>query len=427
MNRFIYTLLWHLLIPGLVLKLWWRGRRAPAYRQRWRERFGGAGSGPLPHHPLWIHAVSVGEVIAILPLVKRLLQQQPDLPILITTMTPTGAERVQAALGSRVCHRYCPYDLPWALRAFLRRSQPRACLIVETELWPNLLHACRQQQIPVILANARLSERSARGYARFAKLTRQMLESLTTVAVQNAQDAERFYALGLAPEKSQITGSIKFDLQLNPEWLQTGAALRQDWGAERPVWIGASTHDPEEKQLLQIHQELLHEFPDLLLILVPRHPERFDAVAEEITRVGLCGHRRSADLPLKREVQVYLGDTMGELMSLYAASDLVFVGGSLIPHGGHNPLEPALLQKPLLCGAHTFNFAEITQGLIEAGGLQACASAKELCAHLRQGLQNPDAAQAAGQAAAHYLAKQSGALARLEALLQPHLNRQANA
>ena len=417
-SRYIYTLVLHLLLPSILVRLWLRGRHAPAYRQRWTERLGLTPPLPSSVAPLWIHAVSVGEVQAVATLVRRFLQQHPEIPVLITTMTPTGADRVRQLFGEQVSHRYCPYDLPWAMGRFLNITRPRSCVIVETELWPNFLRQCQRKQIPTLLANARLSERSARGYARFAGLTRDMLNRLSRVAVQDHTDGERFKALGLDPTRLKVIGSIKFDVEINPQWAEDARQLRQRWGATRPVFLAASTHDDEESQLLASLPELLAVYPDLLMVLVPRHPERFDAVAQLCQSSGLTFTRRSQNTLASPDTQIYLADTMGELMSFCSAADIVFVGGSLIERGGHNPLEPALLGKPVITGLHTFNFATITQGLASAGALSQVNDAKAVMTQVQYWLSNPESAHNAGQAAHRYVTSHAGALSRLEAELE---------
>lgn len=413
-SRILYTCLLHLLLPSILVRLWWRGRQAPAYRQRWQERLGLTPALQTSAAPLWIHAVSVGEVQAIATLVKRLRQRFPDLPILITTMTPTGADRVVQLFGNQVEHRYCPYDLPWAMRNFLKIARPRACLIVETELWPNFLRQCKQLKIPVLLANARLSERSARGYARFPGLTRQMLSQLSHLAAQGEADAQRFQALGMDSSRLSVTGSIKFDVAIQTEWATQAQQLRQLWGTERPVLLAASTHDDEEAQLLSVFPALLEQHPSLLLVLVPRHPERFDEVAALCNTTGLETLRRSQGEQPSPATRIYLADTMGELMIFCSAADVVFVGGSLIERGGHNPLEPALLGKPVICGQHTFNFATITAGLKDAGALVQVETARQLAEQASLWLKTDSARDAAGAAASRYVASHAGALARLE-------------
>jgi 3-deoxy-D-manno-octulosonic-acid transferase len=356
--------------------------------------------------------------------VRELLARYPDLPITITCMTPTGSERIQAMFGGaeyagRVQHCYLPYDLPWAAARFLDQVQPLLAVIMETELWPNHIHQCARRGIPVALANARLSERSARGYARFAKLTAPMLAELSLVAVQTAAEAERFRSLGARPECVEVTGSIKFDLRIDPELLDRAAALRGQWQAEsRPVWIAASTHAGEDEIVLAAHRQLLKLNPDALLILVPRHPERFGSVFELCQRQGFSTQRRSSGAPLAAGDQVLLGDTMGELLFLYALADLAFVGGSLVANGGHNLLEPAALGKPVLSGPHLFNFLEIAAQLREAGALREVADADDLAQQIEQLWRAPVAAQAMREAGLAVLQRNQGALARLLAGLE---------
>ncbi|MBI2380665.1 MAG: lipid IV(A) 3-deoxy-D-manno-octulosonic acid transferase [Gammaproteobacteria bacterium] len=408
--RFLYTFCFQLLLPVVLLRLWWKGRRSPAYRARWAERFGQfAGARP---GGIWVHAVSLGETIAALPLIKALQARYPELPITVTTTTPTGSERVRQALGDSVFHVYAPYDLPWCLSAFLRRIQPKACLVMETELWPNTLHACAARGIPVVLANARLSARSARGYARFSALTKPMLACLSRVAAQHEDDARRFLDLGLPAERVTVTGSIKFDLSI-PEALRGAAAgLRAGFGA-RPVWIAASTHRGEDESVLAAHRALRARFPQALLILVPRHPERFGEVAALCATQGERVARRSAGEAVGPDTSVYLGDTLGELLIMYGAADLAFVGGSLVPVGGHNFLEPAALGLPCLSGPHDFNFADIARQLAAAGGLRRVADAAELAEAVGAWLAEPEAREAAGAAALGVVEANRGALARL--------------
>ena len=418
-SRYIYTLVLHLLLPSILVRLWLRGRHAPAYRQRWTERLGLTPALATTTAPLWIHAVSVGEVQAVATLIRRFLQQHPQIPVLVTTMTPTGADRVKQLFGDQVAHRYCPYDLPWAMSRFLNITQPRACVIVETELWPNFLKQCQGKHIPTLLANARLSERSARGYARFSSLTRDMLNRLSRVAVQDQADAERFKVLGLDPSRLKVIGSIKFDVQINPQWAENAQQLKQLWGPARPVFLAASTHDDEEAQLLAELADLMAAHPDILMVLAPRHPERFNAVAQLCQSSGLSFTRHSQpSLVSLPTTQIYLADTRVELMTFCIAADIVFVGGSLIERGGHNPLEPALLGKPVITGVHTFNFATITQGLASSGALSQVTNAKAVMTQVQHWLNNPETSTLAGQAAQHYVASHAGALGRLEAELE---------
>ena len=410
--RLFYTLLFYLLLPFLLLRLWWRGRKAPGYRRHWAQRLG---LGPVLDRPvIWIHAVSVGETVAITPLVERLLQRYPGHRILLTNMTPTGAEQVRQRFGDRVEQRFCPWDLPLALRAFLRRTRPALCIIVETELWPNLVAQCARAGVPVLLANARLSARSARGYDRFAALTRPMLRQLSLVAAQGQADAERFAALGMPRERIEVTGSIKFDLQPDAGMVRDGQALRQQLGQERPVLIGASTHAGEDEILLQAWQALRRGRPDLVLILVPRHPERFESVARLCAEYSPHLVRRSEGQSPDGKTEILLGDTMGELMLFYAAADIAVVGGSFSGTGGHNPLEPAALGLPVVMGPDCFNFQQITDALTAAGGLRRVADAAALQRTLEELLTDTQARQGMGKAAEGFVAANKGALDRLE-------------
>jgi 3-deoxy-D-manno-octulosonic-acid transferase len=418
MNRTLYSLLFHLGLPLLALRILWRGWQAPAYRRRIGERFA-IGLPPLKPGGIWLHAVSVGESIAAAPLVRELLARYPALPITITCMTPTGSERIQALFAGdefagRVQHCYLPYDLPWAAARFIGRVQPKLAVIMETELWPNHIHQCAKRSVPVVLANARLSARSARGYGRFAGLTAPMLAELSLIAAQTAVEAERFRSLGARPACVSVTGSIKFDLHLDPQLLPRARALRDEWQAtQRPVWIAASTHAGEDEIVLAAHRQLLVQFPQALLILVPRHPERFAGVFELCQKQGFSTCRRSlAEVPAA-DSQVLLGDTMGELLFLYALADAALVGGSLVASGGHNLLEPAALGVPVLSGPQLFNFTEIATLLRDAGALQEVRDASALAAALNDLWQQPARAEAMASAGLAVVNANQGALQRL--------------
>lgn len=413
MNRTLYTALFYLALPLIALRLFLRGRKAPAYRQRIAERFAFK-LPPLKPGGIWVHAVSVGESIAAAPLVRALRERHPELPITVTCMTPTGSERIRALFGDQVQHCYLPYDLPWAAARFLDLLQPRLAVIMETELWPNHIHQCAKRGIPTVLANARLSAKSARGYARFAGLTRPMLAEMSWIAAQTEAEAERFRQLGARPACVSVTGSIKFDLTIDPELPVRAKALRASWGASgRPVWIAASTHAGEDEIVLAAHRRLLAEHPDALLILVPRHPERFDSVHLLCRCEGFATVRRSSGQPVAAEDQVLLGDTMGELLFLYALADVAFVGGSLVPNGGHNLLEPAALGLPVLSGPHLFNFLEIAARLREAGALLDVEDGESLAGALSHALADEDMRLRMGQAALAALKANQGALERL--------------
>ena len=413
MNRTLYSLILHLALPFIFLRLLWRAWRAPAYGRRIGERFA-LGLPDMRPGGIWIHAVSLGESIAAAPLIRELLVRHPQLPITVTCMTPTGSERIQALFGSRIQHCYLPYDLPWACARFQARLQPSVAVVMETELWPNHIHACHRRGVPVVLANARLSERSARGYARFAGLTAPMLAELSLIAVQSEAEAERFRQLGARAESVEVTGSIKFDLSIDPQLPSRAGELRQSWEAlARPVWIAASTHAGEDEVILAAHRQLLAERDNALLVLVPRHPERFAEVHALCLREGFATVRRSTGMPVAAQTQVLLGDTLGELLFLYALADLAFVGGSLVANGGHNLLEPAALGKPLITGPHLFNFLEIASQLRSAGDLLEVATAEQLHAALRRLFAEPQAAAHMADAGLAVLRANQGALARL--------------
>lgn len=423
MNRTLYTLLFHLALPLILVRLLWRARRAPAYRKRIGERFA-AGLPELQTGGIWVHSVSVGESIAAAPMIRQLKARYPHLPITVTCMTPTGSERIQALFGDTVQHCYLPYDLPWAASSFLQRLQPKVAVVMETELWPNHIHQCALRGIPVAVANARLSERSARGYARFTRLTRPMLAELSLIAAQTEAEAARFRQLGARDACVQITGSIKFDLSVDPALPERAAALRQQWNtATRPTWIAASTHAGEDETVLAAHRQLLAEHPDALLILVPRHPERFGSVYELCRKQGFATVRRSLQEPPRVDTHVVLGDTMGELLFMFALADLAFVGGSLVPTGGHNLLEPAALGKPVLTGPHLFNFLDIAAQLRDAGALAEVTSAAELASQVNGFWRNPEQVEQARNAGFAVLKNNQGALNRLLAALGGLLGR----
>ncbi len=412
--RILYSLIFYLCVPLILLRLWWRGRRAPAYRRRIRERFGFIT--PVGAPCLWVHAVSVGEVQAARPLLAQLQQRYPDHTLLVTTMTPTGAERV-AALGGGIEHRYLPYDLPGAMQRFLRRVRPRACLIMETELWPNLLHYCAREGVPVVLVNARMSARSARGYARLAGFTRNALRALRCIAAQTAADRERLIQLGADPARVQVTGSLKFDFALPADLVEQGAALREQWGNARKIWIAASTHRGEDALILQAHARIKQAVPDALLVLVPRHPERFNEVAALCQGQGYQVVRRSAQRAGAAPTDIFLGDSMGELMLFFAAADVAFVGGSLVPTGGHNLLEPAALGKPVLTGPHMFNFTEIHRQLLEVGASREVADPAALAEVVIELLDDEARRQRMGEHGRRLVERNRGALGRVMDLI----------
>ena len=328
MLRLLYTLTMYLLTPVILYRLAARGLRYRRYLSRWKERFGFF---PAPgfRNSSWVHAVSVGEVNAAAPLIRALMQRYPDQPMVMTTVTPTGSERVQKLFGDKVFHVYLPYDLPASVKRFLDRIKPRFAVIMETEIWPNLFITCKERSIPIVVTNARLSERSLRGYGPVRPLARRAIRCASFVAAQSPQDAERLRTLGAAVTRLAVIGNLKFDMQVPDNLPSMGAELREAWGAQRPVWIAASTHEGEELPVLKAHSMVLKRFPDALLLIAPRHPERFRAVASVCRSLGFITRVRSEKTAADARTQCFVIDTMGELLRFYAAADIAFVGGSL--------------------------------------------------------------------------------------------------
>ncbi len=408
--RYIYNVLHYLAIPGLLGYLFWRSRRAPAYKKRWLERFAIFNRPESQQQGIWVHAVSVGESLAAMPMVEELLTQYPELPITMTTTTPTGSERVTTLLGGRVFHVYAPYDLPDVVSRFLRRIKPKLFIIMETELWPTLLAKCEQQAIPVLLANARLSASSARGYGRLGGFTRMMLDAITAILAQTQAHAQRFSQLRSCSTGVSVAGNLKFDMPINAGIKQCGHWWREQWGIERQVLVAASTHEGEEKQIISAWRKVLQALPDALLVLVPRHPERFPVVADLCETEGFHYVRRSSQLMPTAETQIFVGDTMGELLAFYAASDVAFVGGSLVPVGGHNVLEPAALGVPIITGPHVQNFLQITKKLQKINAAKQVANAEQLADIVLELLSNKAQRKAMGEKAAAWMQENKGAL-----------------
>lgn len=406
--RLLYNLLIHLGLPLALLALYKPKKGKPGFGARWAEHLGRTPASGQ-EAPLWIHAVSVGETLAISPFIRALKAERPDLPILLTTTTRTGAEQA-AKLGDLVVHRYAPLDYPWAVAAFLKCIKPRALWVMETELWPNWLAACEARHLPVTIINARLSERSCQRYARFQGAFDTHSRPLTHLLCQHQDDAERFARLGIGREWLAVTGSIKFDIQMGDEVQARGQALRQQLGQSRPVWIAASTHQGEDEQVLAAFDRVLQRHPRALLILVPRHPERFDRVAELCAPYGCV--RRTGGAPIRETDKVYLGDTMGELPLMLAAADVAFVGGSLVKVGGHNLLEPAALGKPCLTGPAYFNFSDITRQLVAQGGAALVADAAALGEKVSELLADEGERRQMGEQARAVVLRNQGALAR---------------
>lgn len=379
MSRFIYSMMFYLLTPIILMRLLYRAIKAPAYRQRWAERFGFPGYARSRKDIIWLHAVSVGETLAAVPLVSALQARHPQHRLVVTCMTPTGSDRIRSAFGDSVDHSYAPYDTPDAVARFLKRVKPKMLIIMETELWPNTIAACQRRNIPVILANGRLSARSAKAYQRIRSLMQPMLAGLSAIAAQHKDDGARFIELGLAETALQVTGNIKFDLTLDQAARVKAAELSEQWHGQdkRPVFLAASTHRGEDEIILEAFAQIKAQIDKPLLVLVPRHPERFNQVAELCTAAGFDLARRSLADHVS-SADILLGDSMGELMAFYGACDIAFVGGSLVATGGHNMIEPAAWGVPVLTGPHLFNFTEASQILLDGDAMLVCNDANQL-------------------------------------------------
>ena len=407
--RVIYTICWVLLLPVIVLRLLWLSRRNRRYRQRILERFGFVPT--QKQGVIWLHAVSVGEVVTATLLIRAWQSQFPQMPIVITTTTATGSAEVERLLGDSVLHYYLPYDLTSFINRFIKRLNVRACIIMETELWPNLLLTLRQQRIPLFLANARLATRSARGYARLGKIMSTLLNCYHLIMTQSTQDKAAFLSLGADSARIQITGNVKYDLVYTTTELQQGQQL-QSALQDRIVWVAASTHEGEEELILQAQQLLLKQYPQALLILVPRHPERAFAVTKMIAASKIRMQKRSEYEIPDPKCEVYLVDTLGELRMMYIASQMVFMGGSLTPIGGHNFLEAAVLKKPLLSGPYLHHFVPMSESLLAAGGLVIVEDVVSLTAQLTQWIEDPHQCSRVGAGAHSIIEQHKGAVKR---------------
>ena len=418
----LYLLLSYLAAPLVALVLLWKGFSNRAYWERFEERFG-FGRSRLDSPGIWVHAVSVGEVVAASSLIRELRARHPDLPIVVTTVTPTGAARVRDLFGDDVTHSYAPYDIPGSVRRFFARMQPRLAIIMETELWPNLYAECGRLGVPLVLANARISPRSVERYRRFRGLFRQALSHGIVIGAQSERDAERFRSLGADPARVHVMGNLKADVGFPADVPGKGADFRVRHCPGRPSWVAASTHEGEEAWVLDAHETICREVPGTLLLLVPRHPERFRAVAELLERRGVAFSRRSAGQYPRETDQVYLVDTLGELPMFYAAADVAFVGGSLVPIGGHNVLEPAALARPVIAGPHNFNAQDLADLLQEADALEVVQDPEGLATAVCALLVDDELRERRGTLAREAVAANGGALLRLIGLVEPLLAR----
>jgi 3-deoxy-D-manno-octulosonic-acid transferase len=415
--RSIYTCIFYCLLPFLFIRLYLRGFKNSDFRKRWSERLA------IYHQTheknvIFFHAVSVGEVESIFPLINRLLAQQPELKILITTTTPTGSARVKAVLGNKVQHVYLPYDIPQFIQHFLNHFKPQLAVMVETEIWANLFALCQENNIPLVIINARLSQSSYQGYQKISALTKPALNSVTAIATQTEDDAERFKALMDDKNKVQVVGNIKFDLTVSEEFIVQGKSLRANLFPQRFVWIIASTHKDEEAFFLEIYPELKQQIPDLLLLIVPRRLERFNEVRRLCEKNNLQVIMRTSNQMCSENTDVYLADTIGELKMLYATADVAFVGGSMVAIGGHNVLEPAVIGIPVMFGRYMANFKTIATGLLNAKAAIQCQNQQQLTDNFLKLYQQPIYREELVKNSQKFVQQNQGAITKIIALLE---------
>ncbi|MFT5082585.1 MAG: 3-deoxy-D-manno-octulosonic-acid transferase [Lentisphaeria bacterium] len=418
--RLIYSVLLSALFPFILIRMTYRylsdkhGHRKAGPKRRFIERLGGFTSKPIDSLPpqlngIVFHMVSVGETIAAIPLIEKFCAEHPDVPVTVTCTTPAGSKLITSKLASKVFHCYLPFDLPIFVHIFLARLQPRALIILETELWPNLTHACFKREIKTLVLNARLSQNSYEGYKKLSALTRGMMNEFSLICCQTQADADRFEKLGLDKAHYSVTGNLKFDISLDEHWLRKARLNGKTIFGNRPTWIAASTHEGEERIVLDAHKALLSTYPNLVLVLAPRHPERAhiaEGIAQELRL--RCIKRTDKSL-LNAQDSIYIVDTIGELMDFFAASQICLICGSLVPHGGHNPLEPALLKKPILTGKHVHNFTKIYDDLIAENAAIKIEHSSTLEQNISPLLKNPEHRQELGNNAYAYLEKHRGA------------------
>jgi 3-deoxy-D-manno-octulosonic-acid transferase len=421
--RLLYNLLTYLLLIPYACYWLVRGLGNRSYLDRLGQRFGFGF--PSTDGCIWIHAVSVGEVQATVPLVRALQSRYPGQSILITTVTPTGAARVKALYGDDILHTYIPFEFPHAIRLFFERLCPEIAMIMETEIWPNLYRGCGVRDIPLVLVSARISPRSTPGYRRLLPLISETLSHGIIIAAQSQADADRFLELGASSVRTWVTGNIKFDVEPDPGVATRGSELRSALFGTRPVWIAASTHEGEERQVLDAHRELQQDYPDILLVLVPRHPERFASVRELVVKTGFSVVARTEQQACDASTNVFLVDTMGEVPLFYAASDVAFVGGSLVPVGGHNLLEPAAQGLPIVTGPHIFNALDIADKFVGLGACRMVDTSSELASMVGRLISDVDEAAELGERGRQVLEQNRGALERLLVLVEPLLDVEA--
>jgi 3-deoxy-D-manno-octulosonic-acid transferase len=407
----------YMMVPLFIWRLFRRGFNARDYWQRWGERFGYSDQ-PELMDSIWVHAVSVGEVQAAVPLIEHFLQQDKAHPVMITTMTPTGSSRVKRLFGDRVHHVYAPYDLPDAVNRFLNRINPIKVIVMETEIWPNMITWCFKRNVPLVLANARLSERSAKGYRRVPRLGKLATRRIRLIAAQSEPDKQRLISIGATEEQITVTGSIKMDVDLPASLREQGEVLRRRLGMGRAIWVAASTHEGEEEQVLKAYRQIRQQTPDSLLVLVPRHPERADSVEALCQREGYDVMRRTADKGVNDVKDIYLVDTLGELTQFFAACDVAYIGGSLVPVGGHNMIEASALGVAVVFGPHLFNFQEISTQLLEADAARIIHDSDALAGTVTELLADANLRHQLGENGKQFIEANRGALQRLIELIE---------
>ena len=403
-----------------MLRMFWRAFKTPKYGRRWYERFGFVPKINMDEKVIWIHSVSVGEALAATSLIKKIQKRYPETVLVVTTTTLTGSERVRSIFPSSVYHVYAPYDLPGAVNRFLKRTHPSLVIIMETELWPNIIHYCNDIKIPIIVANARMSEKSLKGYQKFSRLTKKMLHKVDHIVAQHKDDAENFLKLGLPSSRLTIAGNIKFDAILDSELILRASELKAEWSDanKRQIFLAASTHRGEDEIVLNAYKQISKSYPALLLVIVPRHPERFIEVAQLCEEHNLVTVKRSDGFKPVENDQVLLGDSMGELMLFYGACDVAFVGGSLIPAGGHSLIEPAIWGAPLISGPSLFNFTEVSRLLKNANGMSVCQDSASMAEVVCEILKDTVEAKRMGDAAKLVVDSNRGALDKLMKIIE---------
>ncbi len=405
----------------MFLRLFWLGFKNHEYRSRWNERFGIFSWSKKSKPVIWIHAVSVGEVKAATPIIHNLLSQYPQYSILVTTVTPTGFQTVRELFSNEISHLYLPYDLPVAVRKFIEKIKPELIITMETEIWPNLFHLCNEKHIPVLLVNARLSEKSAKRYRLVFGLMRETLTNISLIAAQTIRDADRFISFGINKDNVVVTGNLKFDINIPPSVSEQSESLKRYFSVNRPLWIAASTQEGEDEIILDAHLQVLKKFPEAILIIAPRHPERTGQIESLCQERDLTYIKRTAQLPFPGSCHVYLLDILGELQPNYAASQIAFVGGSLVNRGGQNTLEPASLGLPVLSGPNTYNFTEISEMLTEAGVLHYVYSSLELADKVCLLFEDANLRHNIGEKGREVIELNKGNIDRLMDLLKPYL------